>query len=438
MARGLHTADQAYALVTPGSDPHGDIWIGVIRTDILLRSGGSAEEVEAAGEPGLAVAASTGIDSWQAVLVRSNISEALTRAGFVGRAAALIDPVTEVPFDIERWPVHLERAHLDALRGCLDAARDRLSALRDDSASLLYRAEIEARKDLVNYAALVDLWDAAPEQALSLVKPFLDDVVGTEAVALGGRPSCWPRGPRPTSSSRSPGWSRPRRAPPGPDGPSRPRRRRPVHDDHPRRWSGSWGDLASRDRPPRGSALAGAVGHGRRRVGQTQPAARRGVLQVARRAGRAGDRPRHHRSAATAPRQPARPASTYPSRQPSPRRPSVRCGHPVRAERRVGCWRRVGDPVVRCASRSGPRPTFDMLSFGTATALGPDAITETDFAGAGTPCEVSRLLSGGGCDLAEPFLCALLLRRAMESRRTRRLIAVRATERRHPLPSDLP
>ena len=186
VARGLHTADQAYALADPGSDPHGDIWIAVIRTDILLRSGGSAEEVEAAGEPGLAVAASAGIDSWQAVLVRSNISEALTRAGFVGRAAALIDPVTEGPFDIDRWAVHLERAHLDALRGHLDAARDRLSAFRDDSAPMLYRAEIEARKDLVNYAALVDLWDGAPERALSLVMPFLDDFVSTEAAALVG------------------------------------------------------------------------------------------------------------------------------------------------------------------------------------------------------------------------------------------------------------
>ena len=145
MARGLHTADEAYALMAPGSDPQGDIWIGVIRTDILLRSGGSAEDVEAAGRPGLAVAARSGIDSWQAVLVRSNISEALTRAGLVGRAAALIDPVTEGPFDIDRWPIHLERAHLDALRGRLDAAHHRLSALRDDSASLLYRAEVEAR-----------------------------------------------------------------------------------------------------------------------------------------------------------------------------------------------------------------------------------------------------------------------------------------------------
>ena len=88
VARGLHTAAEANALVAPGTDPQGDMRIGVICTDILLRSGGSAEEVEAAGKPGLAVAAESGIDSWQGVLLRSNISEALTRAGFVGRAAA--------------------------------------------------------------------------------------------------------------------------------------------------------------------------------------------------------------------------------------------------------------------------------------------------------------------------------------------------------------
>ena len=97
VARGLRTAATAQALVPPGSDPRGDIRISVFHTDLLLRSGGSAEEVEAAGAPGLAAAASAGIDDWQANLVRSNISEALTRAGFVDRAATLIDPVTQGP-----------------------------------------------------------------------------------------------------------------------------------------------------------------------------------------------------------------------------------------------------------------------------------------------------------------------------------------------------
>jgi hypothetical protein len=170
----------------PGSDPRGDIWIGVIRTDILLRSGGNADEVEAAGEPALAVATRSKIYSWHTILVRTNISEALTRAGLVERAAGWIDPVTEVPFDTDRWPLHIERANLDALRGHLEAAQHRLAALRDDSLSILYQADIEARAHLVNYAAQVDLWDARPAQALALTRSVLEDAVGTEAVALIG------------------------------------------------------------------------------------------------------------------------------------------------------------------------------------------------------------------------------------------------------------
>ena len=186
LAQALHTANEARALVAAGSDPLGEMWIGVVHTDILLRSGGSAEEVEAAGRPGLAVAAMSGIDNYNAILLRSNISEALTRAGLVSRAAALIDPVTDVPFDLERFAIHLERANLDAYRGHLDAARDRLAPLREDNTSILYTGAPATRVELVDYAARVDLWDAKPEQALSLVKPFLDDHVSTQAVSLTG------------------------------------------------------------------------------------------------------------------------------------------------------------------------------------------------------------------------------------------------------------
>ena len=94
--------------------------------------------------------------------------------------------MTEVPYDIELGPVHLERANLDVLRGRPDAAHLRLSTLRDDSRSMLYRSAVLDRVDLVSCVAAVDLWDARPERALSLVTPFLDDFVGTEGVALVG------------------------------------------------------------------------------------------------------------------------------------------------------------------------------------------------------------------------------------------------------------
>ncbi len=187
LVRGLQTADEAYALVAPGSDPLGDMWIGVIRTDILLCSGAGADAVEAAGTAGLAVAATSGIgSSWTAVLLRCNISEALTRSGLVGRAAALIDPETDGAFDVNRWPVHLERAHLDVIRGRLGAARDRWSEFRNDSTDMLHRSETGIRVDFVNYAALLELWDARPERAMSLVMPFLEDSVSTDGVSLVG------------------------------------------------------------------------------------------------------------------------------------------------------------------------------------------------------------------------------------------------------------
>ena len=188
LAQGLRTAARAQALLPPGADPRGDIRISAFHTDLLLRAGGGADEVEAAGAPGLAAAESAGIAEWQANRVRCNVSEALTRAGFVGRAAALIDPATESPFDQDRWPLHLQRAHLDALRGRHDAAQARLAPLRSDTTSVLYNAGgmVIARIAVVDYVAVIDLWARAPERAFVLLQSFLDEVVGTEIGALTG------------------------------------------------------------------------------------------------------------------------------------------------------------------------------------------------------------------------------------------------------------
>ena len=186
--QGLQTAATAQALLPPGADPRGDIRISAFHTDLLLRAGGGADEVEAAGAPGLAAAESAGIAEWQTNQVRSNISEALTRAGHVGRAAAFIDPVTELPLDQDRWPLHLERAHLDALRGRIDAAHARLGPLRSDTTSVLYNAGgmLIARITVVNYVAAIDLWSRAPDRAFVLLQTFLDEIVGTESGALSG------------------------------------------------------------------------------------------------------------------------------------------------------------------------------------------------------------------------------------------------------------
>ena len=180
LARALHTADEAHALAAPGSDPLGDLMVGVIWTDILLRSGGSAEKVTAAGEPALAVAAACGdrqLGSRHVAVehLRSTDPRRFRQPGL----PALIDPVTERPSTPTDGPSHLERVNLDALRGRLDAAHDRLSPLLDDEASLLYRGSIETRSYLANYAAVVDLWRGSPERALSSLRRLLDDCVGS-------------------------------------------------------------------------------------------------------------------------------------------------------------------------------------------------------------------------------------------------------------------
>ncbi|WP_344042268.1 hypothetical protein [Nocardioides panacihumi] len=185
--RALRTATRAQALLPADVDPRGDIRIGVYVTDMLFRAGASAQKVEAAGARGLEAAATAGIESWQANLIRDNISQALIRAGLISRAATLIDPVTEGPYDVGHWPLHLERAHLDALRGLHAAARARMAPLRDDDTSMLYQTGMMLdRIDIVDQVALIDLWSGVPASALVLLHRLLDDVLGTTlANALG-------------------------------------------------------------------------------------------------------------------------------------------------------------------------------------------------------------------------------------------------------------
>ena len=90
VARGLRTAEQAFALADPGSDPHGDILIVVIRTEILLRFGAGADDVEAAAGPGLALAARLGDRATgRPFFCGATSPKPEPRAGLVGRAAAL-------------------------------------------------------------------------------------------------------------------------------------------------------------------------------------------------------------------------------------------------------------------------------------------------------------------------------------------------------------
>ena len=94
------------------------VWEGVLRTDILLLTGGTLED--SARLPNLRSSSSDPeeIETYPACLLRSNFVQALVHVGRVAEAARLIDPLTGgATVSADHWPLFIERARLDALRG---------------------------------------------------------------------------------------------------------------------------------------------------------------------------------------------------------------------------------------------------------------------------------------------------------------------------------
>ncbi|WP_322936538.1 ATP-binding protein [Nocardioides bizhenqiangii] len=173
----LATISDATRLAPPHTDPLGDIWVADIHTGILLRADASAGEVVAAGRRGLEAAAATGIENYSSLMVRWHTAEALLREGLIERAADLIDALTEGPFDLDRWPVHLARARLDIMRGDLVSA-----AAHIESPEPVYVVEMLA-VNASRYAE-VEIWAGRPEPALHRLLPALEAAAPTEAVSL--------------------------------------------------------------------------------------------------------------------------------------------------------------------------------------------------------------------------------------------------------------
>jgi hypothetical protein len=153
-------AAEAAALPTLRDDPVREVQFCTRHTDLLLMAGGSTEEIEAAGAPGLEAADRWGIDTSPSSALRANVADALRRAGFTRRAAAIIDPLTEGEVDHHRWALHTERATLDMMRGRGEDALRRFAAL--DAVDL---PSVWNRADVTQYAAHTELWLHRPQAA---------------------------------------------------------------------------------------------------------------------------------------------------------------------------------------------------------------------------------------------------------------------------------
>jgi hypothetical protein len=171
--RAAQTMARAASLVPSDTDPIGDINQAMLLTDMLLLNGRGADAIDAAGNPGLAVADRWQIDSSQALLVRSNMTWGRIRQGRVTQAAALVDAWTDGSVDIDRWSVHLDRAVLDCLRGHEELALHRTAALLAGLESRSVVTEL----DFVHALATIFLWSGAPEEAWTRLVPSLNAVL---------------------------------------------------------------------------------------------------------------------------------------------------------------------------------------------------------------------------------------------------------------------
>jgi hypothetical protein len=137
------------------------------------------DQVTDAGRPGLEAAATWGLETFPARIVRSNMSSGLRLAGRVRQAAELIAPVTvREELTHENAAVHEERACLDMLRGRCAEALARLEAVGE-----LPVAVLSNRIEAAEKAAGILLWCGRPHEALDRLLSVTQDAVATPASA---------------------------------------------------------------------------------------------------------------------------------------------------------------------------------------------------------------------------------------------------------------
>jgi len=166
--------EAAQAITVEGPDPYGDITLGVIHSDMLLKTAGAVEEIEAVSRRGLGSAALWGVNDFSATVLRANLTQALTRAGQVSRAADLIVGVRGSEPSLDTSVLHREQAHIDMMRGQLDDAAGRFGRV-----AVLPITAIQERAEIARDAADCSLWRGDPRAAFAGLVSILGDAVLT-------------------------------------------------------------------------------------------------------------------------------------------------------------------------------------------------------------------------------------------------------------------
>ncbi|HET6940302.1 MAG TPA: hypothetical protein VFI19_16920, partial [Nocardioides sp.] len=173
----LDLVTAATRVETPVPNPFGDVIVAEHHTSLLFESNAPTGDVLAAARPGLATASAWGIDSDNVSWLHYNVSIALARSGDVGRAAAVIDQLTEGEFVMQHHPADLARAELDLQRGRFDAVHTRVERAQE-----IQSFSLDVRGRWCGVQAELALWEGRHKRSLDLALSLLDLLVDTDLV----------------------------------------------------------------------------------------------------------------------------------------------------------------------------------------------------------------------------------------------------------------
>ena len=160
---GFAALERGWALARAAQDGPALVRLAINESDALLKLAQLQNAADVALR-GLDIARQAGLEAWEmAGVVAANAAEALLALGRTAEAAALIDPLTTMPPDRDRWLAHVNCAEIDLLRGDTGAAAGRWQLIY---ASPGHRSRVDFAYESAPRAAEAMLWAGRPGDAL--------------------------------------------------------------------------------------------------------------------------------------------------------------------------------------------------------------------------------------------------------------------------------
>ena len=181
---GFAALERGWALARAAQDGPALVRLAINESDALLKLAQLQNAADVALR-GLDIARQAGLEAWEmAGVVAANAAEALLALGRTASAEALIDPLTTMPPDRDRWLAHVARAEIDLLRGDTDAAAGRWQLIY---ASPAHRSRVDFAYESAPRAAEAMLWAGRPGDALRETRRALGLYKVPDLTILSGR-----------------------------------------------------------------------------------------------------------------------------------------------------------------------------------------------------------------------------------------------------------